>query len=215
MAVWFTSDLHFGHGNIIRYSDRPFADAAAMDRGLIERWNESVDPADTVWVLGDVALGTIIESLALVGELNGRKLLLTGNHDRCWGPWYRTTDAWKGADPAKLAMWTERYLEAGFSEVRQGEVRIDIAGTVVNASHFPYRGDSHDLDRFVDERPEDDGGWLVHGHVHERWRQRDRMINVGVDVWDYRPVSETAIGALIANGPADLERLTTTGKRHR
>ena len=55
-----------------------------MNKALIERWNDSVHPDDTVWVLGDVALGRIDETLPLVTELNGRKLLLTGNHDRCW-----------------------------------------------------------------------------------------------------------------------------------
>lgn len=83
MTTWFTADLHFGHANIISYSGRPFADATAMNQALIERWNASIHPDDTVWVLGDVALGRIDETLALVGELNGRKLLLTGNHDRC------------------------------------------------------------------------------------------------------------------------------------
>lgn len=51
----------------------------------------------------------------------------------------------------------------------------------------------------------DDGGWLLHGHVHEQWRQHDRMINVGCDVWDYRPVAEAALAALIDAGPHDLD----------
>ena len=54
-------------------------------------------------------------------------------------------------------------------------------------------GDSGEEDRYVDRRPADDGGWLLHGHVHERWRWHRRMINVGVDVWDYRPVAEAAL----------------------
>ena len=76
MTTWFTADLHFGHANIINYSGRPFADVTAMNQALIERWNASIHPDDTVWVLGDVALGRIDETLALVGELSGRKLLL-------------------------------------------------------------------------------------------------------------------------------------------
>jgi calcineurin-like phosphoesterase family protein len=70
----------------------------------------------------------------------------------------------------------------------------------VLACHFPYRGDSHDQDRYVEHRPVDEGAWLLHGHVHERWRVLDRMINVGVDVWDYRPVSEATLADLIRVG---------------
>ena len=51
MTTWFTADLHFGHANIIDYSGRPFADATAMNQALIERWNASIHPDDTVWVL--------------------------------------------------------------------------------------------------------------------------------------------------------------------
>lgn len=48
-------------------------------------------------------------------------------------------------------------------------------------------------------RPVDDGEtWLLHGHVHERWRQAERMINVGVDVWEYRPVAEGTLESVLA-----------------
>ncbi len=197
MTTWFTSDLHFGHANIIRYCDRPFADVDEMDMALVERWNETVAPDDTVWVLGDVALGRITESLALIDELNGTKLLLAGNHDRCWSGHGRRAEG-----------WTERYLDAGFTAVEQGSLNLAIGSFDVLACHFPYRGDSHDHDRYVDERPVDAGEWLVHGHVHERWRQRGRMINVGSDAWDFRPVEAATLAALIARGPNDLDLIT-------
>ncbi|MGH9119071.1 MAG: hypothetical protein ACRD0A_14670 [Acidimicrobiales bacterium] len=56
----------------------------------------------------------------------------------------------------------------------------------------------------MDSPPEDRGRWLLHGHVHERWLQRGRMINVGVDAWDYRPVAEEQIASVIAAGPSDI-----------
>lgn len=117
MTTWFTSDLHFGHANIIEYSGRPFRDVGHMNRALIERWNELVQPADTVWVLGDVAMGRIVDTLPLVRQLAGRKLLLAGNHDRCWD----------GHGP-KAAEWLERYEDAGFEEIRQGTIKLE-AGT--------------------------------------------------------------------------------------
>jgi len=199
VATWFTADLHFGHVNIIRYCDRPFADIKEMDSTLISRWNQTVGDDDTVWVLGDLALGSINHGMAIIGSLRGRKLLLAGNHDRCW---YGHGRRAKG--------WAERYLDAGFAEVHQGTVPLVVGGTEVDANHFPYRGDSHDQDRYLEHRPVDHGGWLLHGHVHESWGQQGRMINVGVDVCDYRPISEQAIADVMAAGPANRPVLTAT-----
>ena len=109
MSTWFTADLHLGHANIIRYCARPFTDVEAMNRALIEQWNEVVDDGDDVWVLGDVAMGKIAETLPLVSELRGRKLLLTGNHDRCWDGHGRRAEGWE-----------ERYLDAGFFAIHHG-----------------------------------------------------------------------------------------------
>ena len=192
MSTWFTADLHLGHANIIRYCDRPFVDVEAMDRALVERWNDVVEAGDDVWVLGDVALGTILETLPRVGELRGTKFLLTGNHDRCWDGHGHRADG-----------WAERYVDAGFAAVRHGQIELEVGDGTVLACHFPYRGDTLPHDRFLERRPIDEGRWLLHGHVHERWRQRGRMINVGTDAWEFRPVSEAEIVELMAAGPRD------------
>ncbi len=196
MTTWFTSDLHFGHANIIEYSGRPFGNVDQMNRALIERWNALVQPADTVWVLGDVAMGRIAETLPLVRQLSGRKLLLAGNHDRCWD-----------GHGQKAAEWLERYEDAGFDEICQGSIELNVGGHDVLACHFPYRADSQELDRYPEERPIDEGRWLVHGHVHEQWRQHQTMINVGCDAWAWRPIDAATIVALIEAGPNDLEPL--------
>jgi calcineurin-like phosphoesterase family protein len=194
VTLWLTSDLHLGHENIIRYCDRPFADVDEMDAELVRRWNERVAPDDDVWVLGDVALGPIHSSLRKVAELAGTKRLVSGNHDRCW-PGNR-----------KWERWVDEYCEAGFVEIVT-EAEIDLGGGVVlPACHFPFHGDSHDEDRFVRYRPVDRGGWLLHGHVHEKWKVDGRQINVGTDVWDYAPVSAADIRSLVEAGPQHLER---------
>jgi len=185
---WFTADLHLGHANIIRYCDRPWADVDAMDRGLTERWNATVAADDEVWVLGDVAMGRIDESLTLVHELAGRKLLVPGNHDRC-----------SPGRGERAAEWAERYRDAGFAEILPEVVELTLAGRPARACHFPYFGDSHDEARFESHRPVDDGRLLLHGHVHTRWRVDGRQVNVGCDVWDYRPVSEEALVATLAD----------------
>jgi len=193
---WFTSDLHFGPGNVIIYSDRPFSGVGAMNTALVALWNAVVAPDDEVWVLGDLAMGRIDESLSLAGQLVGRKHLLLGNHDRPF------------SDGRRRDKWTERYLtEGGFVELHYGEVQLDLAGNTVRMCHFPYDGDSGDHDRYLDHRPPDDGRWLLHGHVHEKWRQRGRMINVGVDAWAGRPVAEQQLLKLMSAGEANLQRL--------
>ena len=90
---------------------------------------------------------------------------------------------------------------------------MTVGGHDVLACHFPYRGDSQGLDRYPQARPPDTGGWLLHGHVHELWRQHQRMINVGCDAWDCRPVDEATLAALIEAGPGDLPPLPTHSVR--
>jgi calcineurin-like phosphoesterase family protein len=183
---WFTSDLHFGHANIIRYCARPYADVDEMDRDLVARWNDTVAPDDEVWVLGDVAMGRLDESLRLISRLAGTKLLVPGNHDRCWP-----------GRGESAAGWAARYREAGFTEVLPEQVDLTVAARPAHACHFPYHGDSHDEARFEGHRPVDDGLLLLHGHVHTRWRVEGRQVNVGCDVWGYRPVAEADIVAAL------------------
>jgi len=201
-----SSDQHYGHLRISELTGRPFRSGAAgvadMNAYLIARHNEFVQPEDEFWSLGDFALGQIRETLPIAGQLNGRrKILVAGNHDRCW------------AGARNSAGWDRRYLEAGFSRVMAGSPpccpTMIIAGQVVSLSHFPWHGggDSRETERHAEHRLADTGGWLLHGHVHEKWRQRGRMINVGVDAWGGRPVSEEEITGLIEAGPRDLAPL--------
>lgn len=190
MTTWFTADLHLGHHNIIKYCNRPFDDVEAMNDALINNWNEVVAQDDTVWVVGDFALGQIAETLPIAAKLHGHKILVAGNHDRCWDGNGRRAEG-----------WTKRYLDAGFDKIIQGQTTVNVDGTKVLVCHFPYRGDSHGRDRFADHRPADKGAWLLHGHIHERWAQQGRMINVGVDLTDFRPISSSEIAELIQAGP--------------
>lgn len=72
------ADLHFGDASLCTPGKRPFADARTMDRELVRRWNETVPPGETVYVLGDVGRGQYAET---VRRLHGRKHLIAGNGD--------------------------------------------------------------------------------------------------------------------------------------
>lgn len=79
---WAISDTHFGHQNVIKYDNRPFKNAAAMDEALIKNWNSVVAPNDIVYHLGDFAFHAEDIVCKILERLNGNKILILGNHDK-------------------------------------------------------------------------------------------------------------------------------------
>lgn len=83
--TWFISDTHFGHANILTFKDnegnliRPFKSCEEMDETMVENWNKVVKPKDRVYHLGDVVMNR--RCLPILNRLNGRKVLIKGNHD--------------------------------------------------------------------------------------------------------------------------------------
>ena len=156
MAIFFTSDTHFGHGGALGLYRRPFASVAAMNEGLIERWNQKVGPDDEVWHLGDFAIRQPAAVAAeLLARLHGRKHLVTGNND----PEATTAlEAWENVQP---------YVE------------VTVDGVSLVLCHYPFRSW-----RGMGK------GWInLHGHCHGRLKSQPRQFDVGVDVWDFRPIS--------------------------
>lgn len=81
IETWFTSDLHFGHKNILEYEKeaRPFDTLEQMHEVIIDNWNSKVRPNDVVYCLGDFAFGR--SNIEYAKRCNGRKKLVMGNHD--------------------------------------------------------------------------------------------------------------------------------------
>lgn len=174
--IWFTSDPHYFHKNVIEYCGRPFMDVNHMNEMLIKKYNALVRPEDTCYFLGDVIFGGTLKAHEIISQLNGTKKLILGNHDK----------------QNKAHKW----LTLGFKVARDHEQIQLTPEILLNLSHFPYRGDNHDERKFPTQL-EDDGRWLLHGHVHNAWKTKGRMINVGVDVWDFNPVSINSIKEMI------------------
>lgn len=189
--MYFTSDLHFNHKNVINYCKRPYADTKEMDKSLIENWNNTVKKDnELVYVLGDFAFCGKQYMTAILSQLRGKKILVKGNHD-----------------PKAHVM-----LECGFDEVIEND-RIKIGNHSVLVSHFPYHPvtqhfvmgdriqqsiDKEVDDRYLHKRILDDGKtWLLHGHVHTAWKVNGRMINVGVDQWNMKPVGHERLLEII------------------
>ena len=202
MNFWLTSDLHFGHVNIIRYCDRPFSNVVEMNMALVARWNAQVDPGDVVWVLGDLCMGHLDDSLRFVSMLNGQIRLVPGNHD----------PVWSGCSPERRLKWRDRYESLAVIEHELNTVSIDWPNDrgwmPARLCHFPRHPAGEYDTRFSEHHPVlHDDEWLLHGHVHDHWRQRGRDINVGIDAWGGRLVSPSEIAELIAAGPNKLESI--------
>ena len=80
--LFFTSDPHFGHKNIIKYANRPFKNIKEHDKALIENWNDVVTDNDTVICQGDFSLTKDDYTREIMGKLHGKKILIRGNHDQ-------------------------------------------------------------------------------------------------------------------------------------
>ena len=79
--IYYISDLHFGHANVIEFDKRPFANVEEMDRVMIERWNERVRDVDDVYIIGDFCWRLDKEWIRILDLLNGQKVLIRGYHD--------------------------------------------------------------------------------------------------------------------------------------
>lgn len=84
MTDFITADLHIGHKNILSYcpDTRQYDSVDAMNSALLSEWNSIVTPDDTVYIVGDVLMGSVNNGIGVLSQLNGRKVLIVGNHDR-------------------------------------------------------------------------------------------------------------------------------------
>lgn len=78
---YFTSDQHFRHNNILKFENRPYSSIEEMEEELINSWNSTVSKNDIVYHLGDFVFGGITKWREVLPKLNGRIILIKGNHD--------------------------------------------------------------------------------------------------------------------------------------
>ena len=165
MNVWFSADQHFQHANIIRYSHRPFTNVAEMDERLVSNWNERVGPKDTVYHLGDLIFrATPQQAAELLSRLHGQICLVRGNHDAV-AERHKERFTWiKDLAEIKIA-------DAGAPDGWQRIVLCHYAMRVWNRSHY--------------------GTWSLFAHSHGSLPDdpHSLSLDVGVDVWNYAPVS--------------------------
>lgn len=165
MKIWFTADWHLGETRF-EIMGRPFTDQQEMVDRLVWEHNQLVSPEDLVYVIGDVCYQKTPEFLTEVKRFNGNKILIRGNHDRVFSD--------KDLEPYFDFIVAEGE-GINYCAVRYG----DKDPTEFYLTHYPTRGV---VDKFN----------LV-GHIHGAWKYQLNMLNVGVDVHNYRPVCEDSL----------------------
>lgn len=184
---FLTSDQHFGHERMAGVFGRKFEGRLAeMNAMMIERWNAVVKPGDTVFHLGDFAMGIRAENLPIARHLNGTILLMPGNHD--------SISLLQDPDYAQR----QRLLyEEAFDLIlpETGDRLVTSAGNEALVSHYPFSFvDPHASREMLALMPVDDGRTLlVHGHTHEPEMIRGRQFHVGVDAHDFYPVRASLV----------------------
>lgn len=172
METFFTSDLHFGHKNVLRFDDRPFTSVEEMDAAIIKNWNDRVGKTDRAYILGDVSWYNTRKTEELLGSLNGHKILIAGNHDnKILSAARRTCDS--------VTEYQELHLDGN-----QHLVMMHYPITFFNRHHYGavmlygHVHNSHEW-QFVKNYQRE---------LHELDIKCD-MCNVGTMVWDYKPVT--------------------------
>jgi len=168
---WWTSDTHFSHANIIKYSNRPFKDVDEMNTTMIKNFNEVIKPEDTVFFLGDFCFknspggkegeGLNIKADHYIKQLNGNWIFVKGNHDR----------------NNSLKTCIEKIY------IKHGGYRICMV-------HSPQHAD-----------PTCELNLCGHVHNHwqiKRLSKESLLYNVGVDVHDFKPIDFNTISKNIS-----------------
>ena len=173
--IWFTSDLHLGHRNVIKFCNRPFADEKEMGKALIDNWNNTVGDNDIVFVLGDTFWFNNSQDIKKVlSQLKGKDIyILPGNHDD-FESYHRVVDTRIHLCADIVVVWV--------TEKNQPKREIWL-------SHYPMTTWPH----------RENGAYQLFGHIHSQpgktdgvdqdlhlhWNQAD----VGCDYWGWKPVS--------------------------
>lgn len=189
MSIYFTSDTHFGHINIIKYCNRPFLfdyeldkdrlydqqniDVEKMDETLIKNWNAVVTAQDTIYHLGDFAFYKDQKKTRnVIRRLNGNKVLILGNHD-------------KYLEPETLKMFNSVHL---YYELNVPDE--DVGKQMIVLCHYAMRvwNKSHH------------GSWMLFGHSHGTLPDEPNSLSldVGSDCYGYTPISYDRIKKLMS-----------------
>lgn len=157
MTIFFTSDMHLGHKNIIEYSKRPFSSVDEMDASIIEHYNSVVKPGDTVYDLGDFSFRN---PKIYLDQLNVQPIRIKGSHDHDL----------KDDAPRMLVLSLKDLVVLSEQLVYAMSITL---------CHYAMR--SWEQSHY--------GTWHLFGHHHGMLPPYGLSFDVGVDCWNFYPVS--------------------------
>ena len=173
--IFFSSDHHFGHEKLREFYPHRAAHASAeeVDEAMIAAWNNRVRQGDTVYYLGDFGMTTVERMLSISKRLNGRKILIPGNHDK------------KNVNEDAFL----KYWEKSTSQIR----KISVEKQEIVLCHFPI----YEWEKMHH------GAWHLHGHLHGKPHGiPGKIFDVGVDGHPgMAPYSFTEIKQYMADKP--------------
>jgi calcineurin-like phosphoesterase family protein len=176
VMVFFTSDHHWGHANIIRYCDRPFLSATEMDAEMIRRWNAKVAPSDAVYHLGDFGFHKqSSQAKCIIEQLNGVIFLVPGSHDSKMAGW------------AALQLFEPKLVLMPPLLMIQPKLSNGTTHPIV-LCHYAMRHWERSFH----------GSWQLHGHTHGRLKPHGLQFDVGVDTNGFAPVGLLEIERIMA-----------------
>lgn len=166
-TIYFTSDQHFSHRNVLKYCNRPFSTIEEHDETLIANWNKTVGPNDTIYFLGDLCLGNPEQFYKYINKLNGNIKFLFGNHD-------------KGAREIQRRINYRDNNKLPKLEFLGDYAKIRFDNQKIILTHYAFRvwDGSHR------------GTWNLYGHSHGNLPddKHSLSIDVGVDCHNYTPI---------------------------
>ena len=168
--IFFTSDPHFYHKNIIKYCDRPFDSEYKMNDTLLEKWNDTITDDDIIFMLGDFSMKANAKQIAgIIGKLRGEKHLIIGNHDRNILTNGFIGSQWKSVGDITKITVVDDEVSGGYQPIVM--------------CHYPMLtwDGSHR------------GSWQLFGHVHGTLDGSNKLspnqMDVGVDSHNFSPIS--------------------------
>lgn len=182
--IFFTADAHFNHGNIIKYCNRPFNSIEKMNSTIIRNWNERIKESYTVYHLGD---------FCFKGGIDG----------------HQKASYWEDQLKGKIVFLKGNHDKNNGvgTHLIAGILHIDNK-VIMICHHPPHR--KEEIPEFCD--------YVFCGHVHEKWKIKHLedcnipIVNVGVDVWDFRPVTYHEIKGFIYKDKKNGHRGLLTDK---
>lgn len=169
--LYFISDTHFHHNNIIKYCNRPFNNIDEMNEIMINNWNSIISNEDIVYHLGDFCLSTDKGIKNIFNRLNGNKILIRGNHDR---------------KPVKF------YEELGFKVLTHAPIILDEYKLLL--SHVPLP-DAKIKNGFINLHGHIHNKSIINDYPQKTYSE-SKHINLSADVTNFKPVSINEINQI-------------------